>query len=169
MRIAILSDIHDHDVQLSIALEMIDTQSIDQMLLLGDIVSGSSLRQLLEHFKHPVHLVFGNNDGDVRALSNFSGLYPQLDIHGAFGEVEIDHMRIAFFHMPQMAHPLARSGMYDVVCYGHTHISHSEIINNTLIINPGAIRPPLAEEHDSSYAIIDTTSPTTCEFIQIKR
>lgn len=170
MKIAIISDIHDHDIELAKALEMIRESGAEQMIVLGDIVAPTSLEQLVTGFTGQIHLVFGNNDGDIFHLSKSEHEHRNLTIYGYFGEVEIDGVRIAFMHEPRATHAFARSGMYDLVLFGHLHAQHAEIIEKTLIASPGAIRPPLPSlknEQDSSFALFDTTKPTLIEFVNL--
>lgn len=45
----------------------------------------------------------------------------------------------------------------DVVCYGHTHTVHTEVVNNELIINPGSIWQPRMYDK-KTYAILSWTT-----------
>jgi putative phosphoesterase len=43
----------------------------------------------------------------------------------------------------------------DVVCVGHTHIPFIRVVNQVTIINPGAVRNPLAPDLRASYVLQD--------------
>ena len=53
---------------------------------------------------------------------------------------DIDGKQFFLSHYNDLAKPMAQSGLYDVVCYGHNHLRHEERIGNTLLLNPGAIQ-----------------------------
>jgi predicted phosphodiesterase len=48
-------------------------------------------------------------------------------------------VRIAINHYPEIAHGLALSGKYDLVCFGHNHTASLEQVNATVLLNPGEI------------------------------
>ena len=60
MKIAIISDIHDHRVMLKKALSQL--QDTEAMICCGDLCSPFIMKQLGEEYHHPIHIVFGNND-----------------------------------------------------------------------------------------------------------
>lgn len=167
MKIAIISDIHDHDKNMYMALRDLKKREIGEMICLGDIIAPNVLESLITTFDKNIHMVLGNNDGDIGKFTVLAEKHPKFQLYGHFGEVDIDDIRFAFTHAPQMSHALARSGMYDVVLFGHTHAQHSEIIGNVLLANPGAIRDPFVPENHSSFAIIDTKKPKEIEFIEM--
>jgi len=77
MKLCILSDIHDELAQLSKALEV--AESCDAMLCCGDLCSPFVVHHLGKGFKKPMHVVFGNNDGDLFRMTQFlSTLVPPL-------------------------------------------------------------------------------------------
>jgi putative phosphoesterase len=65
--------------------------------------------------------------------------YPALQLHGSLAELEFDQLHIAVNHYPEVAHALAKSGCYDLVCYGHTHTAHEQRIGDCLLLNPGEL------------------------------
>ncbi len=168
MKIAILSDIHDHDQELARTLERVRETGAEELIFLGDLCAPSMIDLLMRGFPTGrVHFVFGNNDGDIQHITMKAAEHPRLQIYGEIGEIELGGTRIVFMHKPTVAHALARSGMYDLVLHGHTHIQHAEIIGQALVANPGAIRPPLTPEHDMSFAVYDTAKPRLIEFINL--
>ena len=107
MKIGVLSDSHDN-------VPMID----------------KAMREL----KCRVVGVFGNNDGERIAIAKrfeaIGEIYPNLAI------AEIGGRTIAATHYPELAEPIAKSCQYDIVIYGHTHLT--DIRRETsLILNPG--------------------------------
>jgi len=71
------------------------------------------------------------------------------------GEVGLGGKKIAWTHFPQFAKPLAVTGKYDAVFYGHTHKKHEEKIGKTLLVNPGNI---MGNPGPASFAVYDTSS-----------
>ena len=82
-----------------------------------------------------------------------AGRFPHVAIHGALAEFEIAGRFIRANHYPAIARRLAQAEGADLVCYGHDHIAHSEILGNgTLLVNPGEVMGRLGR---NTYALID--------------
>lgn len=140
MKIAILSDIHDHVNNLQKVLEMSEFQATEAMLCCGDLCSPFILKLFGQGYSRPIHIALGNNDGDVAAFINVSKDYPNINIHGDYFRGELAGKSFAMNHYPEKARILVENGGFDVVCYGHNHnLSSNETINNTLFINPGTL------------------------------
>jgi len=137
MRIAILSDIHDNVWKLDSALRSV--RDADVILCCGDLCSPFVVHQLGRGFRGPIHIVFGNNDGDLYRISSNARQYGNIRLHGELFREEFDGRRFAMNHYDSIAQSLARSGEFDVVCFGHNHVFSVELIGGTLAINPGAI------------------------------
>ncbi len=137
MRIAILSDIHDNVWKLAAALDR--AAGADAMICCGDLCSPFIVHQLGRGFAGPIHVVFGNNDGDLFRITANARRYPQIQIHGELFQGEFDGRRVAANHYDGIARTLAASGRFEVVCYGHNHVFEIARVGETLTINPGAI------------------------------
>lgn len=138
MRIAIISDTHDNIWKLEEAIPHLN--STDMLIHCGDLCSPFIIKQLAEGVTDiPVHIVWGNNDGDKRLLSKLAAQSENIHIHGDFAELEVEGSKIAVTHYPEIGRALAKSGQYDLVCYGHDHTAHEEQIGDTLLLNPGEI------------------------------
>ena len=137
MRIAVLSDIHDNVWRLAVALEAVS--GTDAMICCGDLCSPFIVHQLGRGFRKPIHIVFGNNDGDLYRIANNARRYEQIQIHGEFFRGEFEGRRVAANHYDNIARAIAASGEFEVVCYGHNHVYDVAPIGRTLAINPGAI------------------------------
>jgi uncharacterized protein len=134
MRLAILSDIHDNLWNLSAALETVS--DADALLCCGDLCSPFVMDQL-SRFPGNVHIVFGNNDADLFRITRKST--DRVQLYGELFEAEFDGRRLAMNHFDYLARPLAESGRYDIVCYGHNHRFRVERAGKALLINPGPI------------------------------
>jgi hypothetical protein len=137
MRIAILSDIHDNVWKLDAALAAV--RDSDVLLCCGDLCSPFVVHQLGRGFAHPIHIVFGNNDGDLYRIAANARYYENIRLHGEIFRGEFDGKRFAMNHYDSIACSLAASGEFDVVCYGHNHVFDIARIGNAMAINPGAI------------------------------
>jgi predicted phosphodiesterase len=67
MRIAILSDIHDNIWKLGDVLKRV--RGADALVFCGDFCAPFTLTQMAQGFNGPVHVVWGNNDGDKWLLT----------------------------------------------------------------------------------------------------
>jgi putative phosphoesterase len=136
MKIAILSDIHDNVWKLQKALDWITApeNTVEALMICGDLCSPFVLGMIQSRFQRPVHLVFGNNDGDTFRLTHLAG--SQVFIHGELAELtyyegelysgieeasDRQGLSIAVNHYHDIAEGLIQSGRYNVVCYGHNH------------------------------------------------
>ena len=86
-----------------------------------------------------------------------AGRWDRLTVHGQWAALEIDGVRIAMNHYPELAQALALSGQYDLVCYGHNHLQNWEQVGNCQLVNPGEIMGRLGAP---SWGLFDTESRT---------
>jgi putative phosphoesterase len=152
VKIAILSDIHDNIWKLETLLEGLEA---DVLIFCGDFCAPFTLAQIGEGFDGPVHVVFGNNDGDQRLLAKVASRFSHVTLHGDFCEHELDDRRVAVTHYPKIGKALARGGLYDLVCHGHSHKRLIKRVGDTLRVNPGEVMGRLGL---STYALYDTVS-----------
>jgi uncharacterized protein len=157
MKMAIVSDIHDNVWTLKAALMQLQDASI--LLCCGDLCSPFIVGLMAEAFRGTIHIVEGNNEGDWRRISQAAHKFPNVHLHGELFEDEIDGRRIAMNHYPNIALPLALSGRYDLVCYGHDHRFAIEQSGNTLSLNPGALLgydPVSNQDIAATFILYDT-------------
>ncbi len=153
MRIAICADIHDNIWTLERALPLV--QKADILLFCGDFCAPFTLVQLAEGFSGPIHVVWGNNDGDKWLLTRNAARFEQVVLHGELADLEVGELHIAMTHYPEIAQGLAAAGQYDLVCYGHDHVAHDEQVGKSRLLNPGELMGRLGA---SSFVVLDTTS-----------
>ncbi|MDY7036044.1 MAG: YfcE family phosphodiesterase [Thermodesulfobacteriota bacterium] len=137
MHVVILSDIHDNIWKLEKILSRLS--GAGALIFCGDFCAPFTMTQIGEGFPGPVHAVWGNNDGDKWLLTKNAGAADNITLHGELAELELGGCKIAVNHYPQIARPLARSGYYDAVFYGHDHTAHMEHMEETLLLNPGEV------------------------------
>jgi len=154
MKIAVLSDTHDNLWKLREAL--LGLQEADVLLHCGDLCAPFMVRELGEGLEGiPIHIVWGNNDGDTFLISKVAQSYPNINLHGPFAELDWNGFSVAMNHYPDIANALARSRLYDLVCYGHDHIAHEEWVGDCLLLNPGEL---MGMKGPSTFAMLDTES-----------
>lgn len=138
MKIAILSDTHDNIWKLESAMPHL--QSADAIIHCGDLCAPFMVARLGEGIREaPIHIVWGNNDGDTFLISKVANDFPHVHLHGQLARLEFAGARIGVNHYPEIAQDLAKSGSYDIVCYGHDHLAHESIVEGCLLLNPGEV------------------------------
>ncbi|MFH0810665.1 MAG: YfcE family phosphodiesterase [Pseudomonadota bacterium] len=166
MRVAVLSDSHDHVTNTRCAVSLAAERGATHLFHCGDLVAPFMLRELAA-FPGPVHVVFGNNDGDILLMTRVAADCPNLTLHGQLGGHDLDGREIAFTHTPNIARPLAASGLFSAVFFGHTHLVLQEYLGGCLLLNPGDImgkdgRPSFAlynpATHDSEIIVFEQQS-----------
>jgi putative phosphoesterase len=139
MKLAVMSDTHDHLENVEEALAGIRATDAASLLHCGDLVSPFVIDRLAR-FNGPVHIVFGNNEGDRYTINNVaSKKFPNVKLHGELGFVETEAGEVAWTHRPEFARGLACTQRYLAVFYGHTHRMRVEQVGNTWLINPGEL------------------------------
>ncbi len=137
MRIGILSDIHDNIWALETAL--VTLKDANALFGLGDYCAPFTVAAIGEAFARPVHLVWGNNDGDKVAIVRNAAPHSQITFHGEWARLELGGRTIALVHDPAMGEALAQGGRFDLVCHGHNHQRSISKIGATLLVNPGEV------------------------------
>ena len=152
MRLAVVSDTHGQIEYTRQAVRMLESLEVDHIIHCGDIGS-TSIPPLFAAW--PTDYVVGNVDFD----------YTQLDaairaaggtFHQEFGSLELEGKRIAFLHShdAQRFQQTVSSGEWDLVCYGHTHVTKQHLEGDTLVLNPGA----LYRANPHSFALVELPS-----------
>lgn len=139
MLVALLSDIHDHDTHLLLALHAAKEQGCTHLLFMGDMTGMHTFRLLREEWAHPIDLVFGNNEFETGAFTKAAMLWKNTILHGDHASISLDGRNIFFCHFPWIALKAAESGRYDAVFFGHTHAAEIITTGKTTIANPGEV------------------------------
>lgn len=160
MKICILSDSHDHRPLLARAVEEARSLGAEAVLHCGDVCAPSTLR-VLHKYGLPVHVIHGNNTGDLYHMSKLAH-EPDSRVHyyGQDASFTLDCQRIFLVHYPHYARAMALTGDYDLVCHGHSHEALVSEVKNikgerTFLLNPGTVAgigfPP-------TYVLADLTT-----------
>lgn len=144
MIICILSDSHDHIPLLDAAVAEAKEKGAQAVLHCGDVVAPSTLKCLNKH-RLPVHVIHGNNSGDLYSLGQMATRADNvIQYHGMDAGVDLAGKRIFLVHYPHYARAMAATGEWDLVCCGHTHKSRIDWLPNidggrTPLVNPGTV------------------------------
>jgi len=144
MKICIISDSHDHREPMAAAVAEAKALGAEAVIHCGDLVAPSTLHAI-RPLGLPIHLVHGNNTGDLYVLSQWAAKASnQLHYYGQDGVIALAGRRIFVVHYPHYAKAMALTGDYDLVCNGHEHKAVIEKIRNikgtdTLRIDPGTV------------------------------
>src|SRR5262249_35193683 len=137
MKIAVLSDTHSRYQTVENALGLLQDRKVNFVIHCGDIEDADTVwlfQGLTAHF------VFGNCDTERASIQQaVHGIGETL--HGDWGHLELDGVKIAFTHGDDkiLMRDLERSGQFDYLFYGHTHQAAEHRTGKTRVINPGAL------------------------------
>ncbi len=147
MKLALISDVHDHVWHLRAALSAPQVQACDELWCCGDLCSPFALAMMGDLFDKPIHVVLGNNDADtfrmMALVAQRPGFAGRVQVHGEYYVRSWNEMTLAMNHYDGIAADLAASGKHRYVFFGHNHKacddtaqgSHGE----TRLLNPGSI------------------------------
>jgi putative phosphoesterase len=160
MKIAAISDSHDHKDNILKAVSIINERNVDALIHCGDYVAPfvkTWLNELNNSIKKNFYGVFGNNDGEKLFLKKHLGQICEFPENGNEWILELGGKRIFASHMPRQKtlEALANSGSFDIIISGHTHyLSNKKLHNGILVVNPGEVCGYITGK--ATFAIIDT-------------
>lgn len=145
MKICILSDSHDNRGLLYAAVEEAKARGAEAVLHCGDVVAPSTL-SILKPLGVPVHVIHGNNTGDLYMLTRMAGKAgSNVHYYGQDAGFTLAGRRVFLVHYPHYARALATTGDWDLVCCGHDHVAnidpHIPTVKGgtTMLVNPGTV------------------------------
>lgn len=135
--IGIVADSHSNLQSVARAAALLRRRKITTLLHCGDIADPPVIEALAEF---NAYFVFGNVDRNRAALREAIAKAGGTCCE-EFGELELAGRRIALLHGDdhRRLRDATEVGVYDLVCYGHTHQAESHRIGPTLVVNPGAL------------------------------
>ncbi len=144
MKICIVSDSHDQRPLLGAAVRAAQADGAEAVLHCGDVVAPSTL-SVLQPLGLPVHVIQGNNAGDLYMMTRIaSNPASQVTFYGQDAGIELGGRRIFLVHYPHYARAMATTGDWDLVCCGHDHKAGIAVVDNikgrkTHLVNPGTV------------------------------
>jgi putative phosphoesterase len=136
MRLGVLSDTHDHMSNLRRAVDALNDLQVELALHAGDYVAPFVVNEL-SRLQCRLLGIFGNNDGERLGLTKRISEIGQVQVQPLF--LELESCRIAMVHEPEPVEAFARSGLYDLVIYGHTHQQELRTVGECFVLNPGEV------------------------------
>ncbi len=162
MKIGVISDTHDHLIQIGRAVDLLNARPLEMVVHAGDLISPFTANEF-EKLRHPMVAIYGNNDGERFGLrQKFTSI--DIPIHEAPYDLELNKRKILLIHENDLIQPLADSGRYDVILYGHTHTPFVRQ-GKCLVVNPGETCGWVTGK--STLAIVDLDA-LTAEIIEMK-
>jgi len=144
VKICLVSDSHDHRRLLAAAVEEAKSLGAEVVLHCGDLVAPSTLHAITK-LGLPIHVIHGNNTGDLFHLSRIAQESKGLvTYYGQDASLTLAGKKIFMVHYPHYAKGMAVAGDFDLVCNGHEHKARIEEIANvkggkTLRLDPGTV------------------------------
>lgn len=144
MKVCIVSDSHDNRYLLAAAVKDAQQRGAEAVLHCGDVVAPTTLR-ILNPIGLPVHVIHGNNTGDMYSLSRLShNTESVVTYYGQDAGIELAGKKIFMVHYPHYAEAMATTGRWNIVCCGHDHKASIREIENikgttSLFLNPGTV------------------------------
>lgn len=143
MKICIFSDSHDRTELMTHAAKESIGHGVEAFLHCGDLIESETL-DALGALGKPIHLVHGNNRGDLFKLRTLAARTENaIRYYGEEADFELGNRRVFLSHYPERAHYLATSGQWDLLCCGHSHTTEiRRVVHQTgesVVLNPGTI------------------------------
>lgn len=133
MLIGVMADSHDNVPMVEAAVSLFKQHKVEYVLHAGDFIAPFAIDPL-RGLECPVLSVFGNNDGERLGLA--ARIREIGEVHDYLATATLADRNVAVVHYPELAEPLARSGSFDLVVYGHTH-RVDQRRDRCLLLNPG--------------------------------
>lgn len=157
MRIGIVSDTHNRYPTVELALGRLKAHGIERIIHCGDIEDIATV-EMFQGLQ--ADFVFGNCDDDRDGLREAMRRIGAT-LHEPFGDLEIAGRKIAFIHSDnkRLFQDIERSGHFDFLFYGHTHLAEQHQTGPTRVVNPGALqraRPKTCVVLDLPSGVLET-------------
>lgn len=163
MKLGILSDTHNNIANTKLALELFRARGVERLVHCGDLTRTG----MLHYFAGwRTAFVYGNGDFDRDELRRTVAAIIDDGSIGLQWTAEIDGARLAAMHGDdeRALRELIRSGLYDYVFRGHSHVRKDEQVGKTRVINPGALGGKRSQTR--SVCILDLVTGEA-EFIEL--
>jgi putative phosphoesterase len=144
MKVCIVSDSHDNRPLLEAAVRAAKARGAEAVIHCGDVVAPSTL-SVLTPLGLPVHVIHGNNSGDLYMMARIASKPDSLvSFYGQDAGIKLSGRRIFVVHYPHYARAMATTGDWDLVCCGHDHEAKIETVRNIqggdcYMVNPGTV------------------------------
>ena len=164
MKLLIISDIHGSAFFAEKIEKIINAESPDKLVLLGDLYyhgprnplpedyNPMKVSQILNTYKDKIIAIKGNCDAEVdEMISEFK--------FNENTEVEISNKKIFFTHGHKNNIDMWPATDFDIMIYGHFHMGFIHEEKNKIFANPGSISLP-KNNTKNSYMILEDNKIT---------
>ena len=152
MKIVVVSDIHDNQVNLKKCLSWCRDNKIKKMICCGDVAGDETIEMMSKGFQGDIYLVRGN----ACYFHELSlGEFENIIYYHKVGRARLDGLWIGFCHEPYLLDKVLEKGACDIVFYGHTHKPWEEKKQGVRFVNPGTLAGMFQR---GTFAIFDTES-----------
>ena len=135
MLVGIVGDTHNNLKNISKICEIFNSEKVDLVIHTGDITLPKSLKAF-EKLNCELLGVFGNNDIDEKNDLLEASKEFQCNIHDEPFFFEINKKKVCIVHHPELINKnLIQQA--DFIFHGHTLRYRNEVIDETIIFNPG--------------------------------
>jgi len=144
VKICVVSDSHDRGPLLAAAVSAARDAGAAAVIHCGDVIGPNTLRGL-QKLGVPVHVIHGNNIGDMVAMAKLAREDASvIEYHGHDARLTLGARRVFVVHYPDYGAAMATTGDWDLVCCGHSHRAEIRRVRNvkggqTLLVNPGTV------------------------------
>jgi uncharacterized protein len=140
MKVAIISDIHDNQINLQKVLDWCGSNSITSIFCCGDVTNLETLEMIVNNFSGDIYLVRGNcelyDEKDIVPKGHDKIL--SIKYCGKIANFKLDKYSIGLCHEPYLINKVLDKKC-DIIFYGHTHKPWIEDRGDTKIVNPGTL------------------------------
>ncbi|MGB0717364.1 MAG: metallophosphoesterase [Phycisphaerae bacterium] len=128
--VGVMADSHDRIPTIHAALDLFQKRNVEAIVHAGDFVAPFAIKPLLS-FEGPLHVVFGNNDGERAGIKR---LLPHIVDGPLF--IPLGGRTTLVHHFIDWCQPedIARA---EVVITGHTHEVSTRLVDGQRLLNPG--------------------------------
>ena len=134
MRIGVVSDTHNNLKSVTKIVSIFNEQEVEKVVHTGDITQSKTIEAFSE-MKMPMYGVYGNNDLELESLTKSISTLGYHFVQPPFIDIWCNK-KVIVVHDPLQLDEYDLNH-YDIAIHGHTHRYRMEIIDSTLIFNPG--------------------------------
>ncbi len=152
MKIAILSDTHNHQGNIQKAVSLIHKIEPAGLIFCGDANTLESIQWFCEY---PLIYTYGNCDELTGEIKSFLMALKNNSYAGNFYEGKLigKMIGVTHGHLAGVLDDMGNSSKFDYIFTGHTHLRMDNRVGNTRVINPGALGG--LQKESRSFAILD--------------
>ena len=136
MLVGVVSDTHNNLKNIDQIISLFNEEGVKTVIHTGDIANANAFNQFSRLTAQLIG-VYGNNDRKEEGLKEIA-FENSFSFDNPPKFINLASKRIAIFHEPDLINDvLSKDPNIDIVLHGHTHRYREEILNNTLVFNPG--------------------------------